>query len=83
MVKPEKGKAIIWYTHFVYKKTGWSGVIDQLSHHGGCDVIKGTKWVANNWINAAVNKEDDIENWAYLEVTQDPKYAHLRSVSTN
>lgn len=22
-----------------------------MSYHGGCDIIKGEKWIANNWIN--------------------------------
>ena len=22
-----------------------------MTYHGGCDIIKGEKWIANNWIN--------------------------------
>ena len=51
-IKPEKGKAILWYNHLIDKNTGGIGQLDPLSLHGGCDVIKGEKWIANNWINA-------------------------------
>jgi len=50
VVKPEKGKAIMWYNHFLDKNTGWLGELDQVSQHGGCDVLEGTKWVANLWL---------------------------------
>jgi len=50
VVKPEKGKAIMWYNHFLDKNTGWLDELDQLSQHGGCDVLEGTKWVANLWL---------------------------------
>jgi hypoxia-inducible factor prolyl 4-hydroxylase len=30
---------------------GWVGEQDQYSLHGGCVVTRGTKWVANKWIN--------------------------------
>ena len=26
--------------------------MDYWSLHGGCDIIKGTKWIANNWLTA-------------------------------
>lgn len=50
VVQPEKGKAILWYNHFLDKETGWLGELDQLAQHGGCDVLEGTKWVANLWL---------------------------------
>ena len=28
------------------------GPVDRYSLHGGCDVIKGEKWIANNWLTA-------------------------------
>lgn len=34
-----------------------------MSYHGGCDVIEGTKWAANNWINAGVDREADFKVW--------------------
>lgn len=30
---------------------GWVGEVDDYSLHGGCLVTRGTKWIANNWIN--------------------------------
>ena len=51
VVKPKKGKAIMWYNHVL--DGGWLGEKDILSLHGGCDIHKGEKWVANNWLPAA------------------------------
>ncbi|EDO47328.1 predicted protein, partial [Nematostella vectensis] len=50
VVKPKKGKAIMWYNFLRDEKTGWMGVRDDNSLHGGCDVRKGEKYIANNWI---------------------------------
>ena len=50
-VKPRKGTAILWYNHLRDEKTGWHGRLDEMTYHGGCDIIKGEKWIANNWIN--------------------------------
>ena len=33
-------------------QTGYLGKADLRSNHGGCDVIKGNKWIANNFISA-------------------------------
>ncbi|XP_022097191.1 transmembrane prolyl 4-hydroxylase-like isoform X2 [Acanthaster planci] len=49
-VTPEKGKAVMWYNHYINETTGWLGSMNPYSLHGGCDVIQGTKWIANNWI---------------------------------
>ena len=65
VVKPEKGKAILWYNHHVRKKSGWLGQVDFRSYHGGCNVFKGQKWIANNWINAAPFKTQDLRFWAW------------------
>lgn len=29
---------------------GWLGDLDPMAQHGGCDVLKGNKWVANLWL---------------------------------
>ncbi|XP_022097232.1 transmembrane prolyl 4-hydroxylase-like isoform X2 [Acanthaster planci] len=50
VIKPERGKAILWYNHYVNESTGWLGDLNLFSLHGGCEVLKGTKWIANNWI---------------------------------
>lgn len=31
--------------------SGWVGEQDEYALHGGCVVTRGTKWVANKWIN--------------------------------
>ena len=41
----------MWYNHHV-DEYGWLGERDDHSLHGGCDILKGEKWVANNWITA-------------------------------
>ena len=42
----------MWYNHVVDNVTGLLGAQDERSLHGGCDVLEGHKWIANNWINA-------------------------------
>ncbi|XP_066520242.1 transmembrane prolyl 4-hydroxylase [Hoplias malabaricus] len=49
-VKPTKGTAVFWY-NYLSDGRGWVGEQDEYSLHGGCVVTRGTKWVANNWIN--------------------------------
>ncbi|XP_033636297.1 transmembrane prolyl 4-hydroxylase-like [Asterias rubens] len=49
-IKPEKGKAVMWYNHYINQTTGWMGDLNHYSLHGGCEVLEGTKWIANNWI---------------------------------
>ncbi len=41
----------MWYNHDI-DKHGWLGERDDFSLHGGCDIIKGEKWIANNWITS-------------------------------
>lgn len=52
VVKPVKGSALFWYNNELDEESGKMGEVDMLSLHGGCDVIKGEKWIANLWINA-------------------------------
>eukprot|EP00795_Rhopilema_esculentum_P004253 gene4253-20446_t len=66
VVKPEKGKAILWYNHHRRKESGWMGQIDYRSFHGGCNVWKGQKWIANNWINVSPIRDEDLRLWAKL-----------------
>lgn len=61
--KPKRGTALFWYNHLVNEETGWLGPIDLMSYHGGCDVLEGTKWAANNWINAGNDRETDLKVW--------------------
>ena len=43
-VWPKKGDAITWYN--LHR----NGAQDKLTSHGGCPVIKGSKWITNKWI---------------------------------
>eukprot|EP00794_Sanderia_malayensis_P001426 gene1426-1575_t len=65
VVKPKKGKAILWYNHVGRKQSGWLGQVDFRSYHGGCDVIRGVKWIANNWINVSPFRDADLRTWAH------------------
>ena len=44
-VWPKKGDAITWYN--LHR----NGLQDKLTSHGGCPVIKGSKWITNKWIH--------------------------------
>ncbi|XP_071950058.1 transmembrane prolyl 4-hydroxylase-like [Antedon mediterranea] len=56
VVKPKKGKAVMWYNH-VLNEDGWIGENDVYSLHGGCDIKQGVKWIANHWIHVDTDKE--------------------------
>ena len=43
-VKPKRAEAILFYSQ------NPDGTTDKMSIHGGCPVIKGTKWAANLWV---------------------------------
>ena len=73
VVKPEKGKAVLWYNHLVDNTTGWFGELDQYAFHGGCDVKQGTKWIANSWISVGEDRERDILNWIELSEYEEEK----------
>ncbi|KAL5016797.1 hypothetical protein ScPMuIL_006386 [Solemya velum] len=60
-IKPELGKLVIWYNHFLDPDTDWLGEMDRHSIHGGCSVTSGEKWIANFWITASHDKEKDLE----------------------
>lgn len=62
-VKPRKGTAIMWYNHLRDKRTGWHGNLDEMTYHGGCDIIKGQKWIANNWINILGDSRDTMVSY--------------------
>lgn len=59
VIKPERGKAILWYNHVINDEGTWIGGLDNAMYYGHCDVIKGEKWIATNWIN--VDGEGDLE----------------------
>ena len=47
---PKAGRAVMWYNHHVDR--GYLGPLDVRSLHGGCNVKKGRKWIANHWMSA-------------------------------
>lgn len=66
VVKPERGMAVMWYNSFINEKTSYLGQPDRMSHHGGCDIIKGNKWIANNWIAGTTFEDRFKESIFYL-----------------
>ena len=54
----------MWYNHVISPKTNWVGGLDPTTYHGGCDVIKGSKWIVNNWINVIGRGYEDLRTWS-------------------
>ena len=73
VIKPEKGKAVLWYNHLIRRHSGWLGQVDFRSFHGGCNVQKGEKWIANNWINVSPIRMDDFRLWASEKIIKEQK----------
>lgn len=61
VVKPKKRRAVLFYNQFL-DRNGWMGKMDRHSLHGGCNIIKGEKWMANNWITAPPSKDADKDS---------------------
>ena len=59
---PKKGTAIMWYNNFVDPDSGLLGNLDLHSLHGGCDVIKGEKWIANSWLTAPTKESRRVKS---------------------
>ena len=62
VIPPKKGTAIMWYNNFIDPDSGLLGSVDRYSLHGGCDVIKGEKWIANNWLTAPTKYSRHIKS---------------------
>ena len=43
-VWPRRGDAVAWFN------LDKNGALDKMTSHGGCPVIKGSKWITNKWI---------------------------------
>lgn len=43
-IKPHAGRAVLFYSQDP------DGNMDRMAKHGGCPVLKGTKWAANLWV---------------------------------
>ena len=52
----------MWYNNFIDPESGLLGSVDRYSLHGGCDIIKGEKWIANNWITAPTKYSRHIKS---------------------
>ncbi len=61
-VRPRRGDVLVWFN------LNKNGVLDKRTFHGGCPVIKGSKWIANKWIKwypqfktlpCTLNRKDD------------------------
>ncbi|XP_071117651.1 transmembrane prolyl 4-hydroxylase-like [Haliotis cracherodii] len=66
-VKPGKGKAVMWYNHFVKEENQWLGEQDDFGIHGGCAVVSGEKWIGNFWIKVTDDKEEDMKRMLKLK----------------
>ena len=62
VLPPKKGTAIMWYNNFIDPHSGLLGSVDRFTYHGGCDVIKGGKWIANNWLTAPTKYSRHIKS---------------------
>jgi hypothetical protein len=58
-VKPKKGSAVLWY-NVLAAGNGHECLLDSMSLHGGCDVLKGEKYGANKWIYNRVHGGSDL-----------------------
>ena len=63
VIKPERGKAIMWYNHVINDEGTWIGGLDNTMYYGHCDVINGEKWVATNWINVDGDGDMELRAW--------------------
>jgi hypothetical protein len=52
----------MWYNHKTTDEN-WVGVLDDKSYYGNCDVIKGVKWMATNWINVIGDGNMTMTAW--------------------
>ena len=63
VIKPEKGKAIMWYNHYIGRDTGWMSTLNPLSFYGANHVSKGEKWIATTWINILGDGVNELRPW--------------------
>eukprot|EP00112_Aurelia_sp_Birch-Aquarium-sp1_P003880 Seg1439.5 transcript_id=Seg1439.5/GoldUCD/mRNA.D3Y31 product="Transmembrane prolyl 4-hydroxylase" protein_id=Seg1439.5/GoldUCD/D3Y31 len=63
VIKPEKGKAIMWYNHYIGRDTGWMSTLNPLSFYGANHVTKGEKWIATTWINILGDGVNELRPW--------------------
>ena len=39
-----------------------NGISDQLTIHGGCPVLVGSKWITNKWVESEYDQHDNNNN---------------------
>jgi len=61
VVKPKRGQAVMWYNYHL-ADDGWMGKMDEYSLHGGCELRKGEKWFANNWLPAPPSGMEHLDS---------------------
>jgi hypothetical protein len=74
-VKPKKAEAVLFYDQLPM------GGQDDASLHGGCPVLKGTKWAANLWVWNGNVHGDDIDTAGTKPVTDDTTQLQAEFVS--
>ena len=60
----------MWYNHYL-DDSAWLADLDWKTLHGGCDILKGEKWIANNWLTAPNFEEKHIPSNYYLKDLED------------
>lgn len=65
VVRPKKGTALFWYNHYVDSESKFLGELDPFSLHGGCDVIKGEKWISNIWLPTSFESHKEKQSVYY------------------
>lgn len=63
IIKPDKGKAIMWYNHYIGRDTGWMSSVDPLSFYGTNKVGKTEKWTATQWVNIVGDGVHELRPW--------------------
>ena len=63
VVKPVKGKVIMWYNHLTSDDGRWVENLDRRTYYGLCDVTKGERWLAVNWINIIGDGNSTFKAW--------------------
>lgn len=52
----------MWYNHKITDDK-WIGALNEKSYYGNCDVTKGEKWMATNWINVIGDGNMTMTAW--------------------
>jgi len=66
-IPASRGDAAFW----INMKT--SGIIDKFTHHGGCPVLVGSKWITNKWVGYL----EQFSKWKCNRNGWDEKFQHF------